>query len=167
MTLSNSHEVIKKITTSLFTAEERRLGKVRESLIVANKEFYRDRPHDGFTYSGKPYDPVGLTRGARTRVPLHVDMTGRMEAYLSDLEQVWTDRHYISQILFTILQPCDSLQDIRDALPNCLVDTLDSVKRLPRVREEAYTIQNNTMTLRQYRKVLPRIHFYSATGLLY
>jgi hypothetical protein len=167
MSLTNAHEVIQRIARSLFSAEERRLEKVKDQLVASNKECFPDRPHDGFTYKGVPYDPSNLTKGARTRVSLHLSLSDQMDEYLEDKEKVWTDRHYISQMLFTLLHPCDSAQDIRDALPNCIVDTLDDIKQLRRVREAAYTIQDNKMNHRQYLKILPRMEFYATARLLY
>lgn len=167
MPIANSHEVIKRIASSLFSAEERRLELIKERLIVANKELHPGRPHDGFTYEGKTYDPVGLPLGRRTRVSLHVRLVGEMVEYLKDLEVVWGDRYYISQMLFLLLSPCSSLQDIRDALPNAIVDTLDDLKHLPRTRPDGYTIENSTRTIRQYRKAVTRMEFYATMRLMY
>lgn len=165
--LVSPHELIKTICAQLFVAEERRLERVKEELIRSNKELFPARPHDGFTYQGKPYFPANLTRGTRVRVPLHNNLVERADAYLRDMEQVWTDRHLISQILASVLRPCETLQDVRDALPNCLVDTVEEVKKLSRMRDEAYTIQNDPRTVRQFAKILPRMEFYSTARLLY
>lgn len=167
MTLSSKHEIIKQIMAKLFSAEERRLETVRDQLVKANAEYYPNRPHDGFTYQGKPYDLSNLARGPRTRVSLHLKMVDQMDAYLADHDQVWGDRYYISQILSPILGPCDSLQDVRDALPNCLMDTIEALRSYQRTRPEAYTIQADTRSFRQYQKILPRIEFYATSRLLY
>ena len=167
MALSNAHEVIKRIAGSLFAAEERRLEKIKDQAIASNKECYPDKPHDGFAYKGNSYFPAGLMRGARTRVSLHLSLNGMMDEYLTDIEKVWTDRHLISQMLVPLLMPCSSAQDIRDALPNCIVDTLEDLKTLPRLRDAAYTIEQDTRTMKQYLKVLPRIEFYACARLLY
>lgn len=163
----SSHEIIKRITTSLFEPEQRRLTAAKDLLVKRNAEFYRDKPHDGFTYQGKPYDYEHLGRGTRTRVSLHFELIDQMDEFLKDQEQVWGDRYYISQILHNILAPCQDLQDIRDALPNCLVDTLEELRSYNRTRPEAYTIQADKRAVRQYQKVLPRIEFYATARLLY
>lgn len=162
-----SHEIIKRIMSNLFSAEERRLKEVLNGLVELNKSRYPDRPHDGFTFQGKPYDPSNLIAGRRVRVPLHVSLAPRMEQFLADHEQVWSDRHYISQLLFILLVPCTNLQDIRDALPNCISDTLPELKTYQRSRPEAYTIRDNIRSFRQYTKVVPRIEFYSTARLMY
>jgi len=167
MSLLNAHNTIKEITADLFTAEERRLSKVREHLIAANREQYPNRPHDGFTYKGKPYDPPNLISGKRVRVPLHPSLYDRMDNFLADESQIWTDRHQISQMLFSVLKSCESLQDIRDALPECLVGSLRYLRGLVRQRPPAYTLNTNPRILRQFEKLLPRIEFYSTARLLY
>lgn len=167
MPLVNSHEWIKKIAEGLFKAEERRLETIRDQLVASNKELYPNQPHDGFTYQGKVYDTSNLVRGVRTRVSLHLSLVYQMDKYLKDVEQIWGDRYYISQILFLMLQPCNSLQEIRDVLPNCLVDTLPELQGFQRTREEAFTITSNIRYERQYRKALARMEFYATARLLY
>ena len=162
-----SHEFIKRIAAALFNSEERRLEKVREQLIRSNKELYPTKPHDGFTFGGKVYDPSNLVGGRRTRVSLHPRLHDDMNDYLKDYEQIWTDRHLISQILHVILKPCETVQDIRDALPNCLVDTLPELKHLHRTREEAFTVQHDARALRQFQRTLKRMEFYATARLMY
>lgn len=167
MTLANAHEVIRNVAIALFSAEERRLATAKEQFIKSNKECYPNKPHDGFTYKGEVFFPTGLMKGARTKVPLHFSLTDQVDDYLADMEKVWTDRHMISQLLVPILVPCESQQDIRDALPNCVVDTLADLKNIKRVREPAFTIVNNDRIYKQYIKALPKIEFYATTRLLY
>jgi hypothetical protein len=167
MPLANTHEVIKRIMSGLFSAEERRLASAKERILISNKEFYRDKPHDGFMYLGMPYDIQGLPRGPRVRVSLHRKLHDEMDTLLKDQQQVEMDHKIIGQLLGSLLLPCSSLQDIRDALPNCVVDTLDELKALSRTRPVAFTIQDNERLTRQFEKILPRIEFYSTTRLLY
>lgn len=167
MALGNAHDVIRRIVVTLFGAEERRLEGIIEKLIEQNRRFYPNKPHDGFLYEGKPYDPKGLARGKRTRVTLHVDLVDEMAAYLLDHEKVWTDRLFISQMLLQILHPCVDLQSIRNALPECIVDTLPELQALPRTAVPAYTIKPNNRLYKQYEKLLPRIEFYATMKLFY
>jgi len=78
------------------------------------------------------------------------------------------EKQLIKQSLSHLLIPCRSEQDIRDALPDCLSALMPrSIQALPRTNEEAWTIRNDERALRQYRKALPRIEFYSAARLIY
>lgn len=167
MPLPNYHEIIKQICDNLFVGEERRILDAKARLVDKNKDKYPSQPHDGFSFMGKVYDTPGLVRGPRTRVALHRDLVPELEGILVDEEQIWGDRHHISQTLFQLIHFCDTEQDVRDALPECLVGFIPSLKQLSRYREEAYTLQNRPMLRRQYEKALLRIHFYSGTRLLY
>lgn len=124
MSITNSAEIIKSIMTSLFSAEDRRLTATVDRLVVSNREFFPNKPHDGFIFQGKPYDPSNLATGKRTRVTLSQHMNEQMEDFLRDKSQVDNDRKLISQILFPLIVPCSSQQELRDVLPNCVVETL-------------------------------------------
>lgn len=168
MPLTNTHEVIGQVVKSLFHWEFARLAKIQKSLLDRNKDLYPNQPHHGFTYRAEVYDIEGLPpRMRRTRVPLHPSLAPEMEEFIEDQEKVWTDRHAISQMLYLLLNPCDSKQDVRDALPNCVVDTIEDYRRMPRTKPEAYTLQSNPMHLRQYQKALRRMEFYATARLLY
>lgn len=167
MALTISHEVIKLIASSLFEAEERRLRGVVDRIIKHNSLFFPDTPCDGMLFQGKPYDYSNLGTGSRTRVSTHHTLFLEMEEYIKDTETVWGDRHHISQILHGLIEPCSTFQDIRDTLPNCLSSIIPQIASLPRIREEAFTIRDNVRTVRQYRKALPRMEFYSTARLLY
>lgn len=168
MALDNAHDIIKRVMINLFSAEERRLEAGVQTLIAANAEFFPQKPHDGFTYNGKPYDLAGLPKGGkRTRVSLHQNMVEQMEAHLQDHEKVWTERYFISQMLFQLLKGCNDLQDIRDALPNCITDTLEELKGLTRRKIPAYTLKPDPRLYRQYEKLLPRIEFYATMKMFY
>jgi hypothetical protein len=168
MSLTNSHDVINTLMVALFSAEHRRLTTEVDKLVEANREFFRDKPHDGFLFQGKPYDPSNLSSlGRKVRVSMSLHMNDRMEDFLRDKSQVDGDRKLISQILFPLIQPCSNLQDIRDTLPNCLVDVLPDLKGLPREQSVAFTLADNPRLFRQFENILPRVEFYAATRLLY
>lgn len=159
------HKRIKGIMENLLTAEERRLEKARVDLIEKNRKFYPDEPHDGFTYVGSVYDPPNLPRGPRKRVFLHTSLHPEMDALIKDREQVLSDRYVLSQLLFRLLAPCKDDQDIRDALPECIIDTTD-LPRMTRLREPGWTL-TSAQDQRQFKMILPRIEFYSAARMLY
>ena len=169
MALVNTHQVLKHIESRLFAAEFRRLEAEKDRIVQRNKELNRDHPHDGMTYKGEFFAPSNLIQGggARKTRSLHQQLVSEMEAFLADRAQVTEDQRFIRQILGVILKPCNSDQDIRDALPNCLTDTMDSLKGLRRTRDEAYTLEGNERLQRQYQQILPRIEFYATARLLY
>lgn len=159
------HTIIDHICKVLFTAERRRLQKVIDGFFRSNQEAYGER-FDGFHYMGRYYRPAGLV-GQLKRKILHFSLHPQMDAHLKDEATIDEHEQQIRQTLFKLLDPCRSEQDIRDALPNCLTDTLGSSAKLPRVQEEAFTIRGDERAMRQYEKCLPTIELYSAARLLY
>ena len=166
MALDNCHHVIKRIMAEVFSAEERRLSRIRDQLLQANKELH-PKPHDGFRYRGETFLPEFLVKGTRTWAPLHSSLIDDADDYLRDKEQVWSDRQMISQILYTLLINCNNLQDIRDALPEPLVSTLPELSHFKRTREPGFTILNSVRTKRQLDKMIGRIEFYTTARFLY
>ena len=159
------HKVIDHIIKTLFTAEHRRLQATIDKLLVDNKEAY-DEPLDGFHYQGVFYRPEGLKGNLRRKV-LHQSLHSRMDMHLKDEAAIKLDEQLIRQTLFQLLDPCQSEQDMRDTLPNCLTDTLGPRGNTPREREPAFTIKNNPRAMKQYNKILPKLELYSAARLLY
>lgn len=155
---------------TLFEAEDRRLNKILIQLNQDNKKL-RDSKVDGFLYLGLPYLPKGIstviTGRTQCKQALHAGLVEAMERYLEDRLVVKEDRGFIQQTLFQMTRPCKSVQDLRDTLPECLVNLRQDLARYPRTRNVAWTIQDNPRALRQYEKILPRIEFYSATRLIY
>ena len=168
MSITNSYEIIKSVMIALFTAEERRLATRVDRLVEDNRMFFQTTPHDGFHYHGKVYDPSDLMRGGKkTRVMLSPNMVDRMEEFLRDRTQIESDRKLISQVLFPLIQPCCDQQDLRDTLPNSIVDCLPSLRALSREREVAFTLAENPRLHGQFMKILPKLDYYAAMRLLY
>lgn len=92
---------------------------------------------------------------------------GRMEKWLKDRETVLTDRSLIRQILFLLIKTRYDKQEIRDALPECLVPLVPGCSLLPRTREPGWTLQHKPMALRQFHDLTPKMEVYSAARLFY
>ena len=165
LTYRSPHIVIDHIIETLFAAERRRLTGAVNDLCTANREAYGE-PLEGFHYQGQWYRYDGVTGKLRRKV-LHFTLFDRMDAFLKDKAAIDLDEQMIRQTLFQLLDPCQSEQDMRDALPNCLTDTLGDAARLPRQSAEAFTILDNPRAMKQYKRILPKLEIYSAARLLY
>lgn len=166
--LPDSYKLITTITRSLMEAEKRRLAGVKAQLVKTALERYGAHK-DGFAYAGQVFDREGLPKGPRQRVSLDYALYAEADDYLADMAQIDTDTRLISQILVPLLDTCTNLQEVRDALPECLVDTLPELQKFSRRMPAAWTLQGptNDRLRRQYEKILPRIAFYSAARLMY
>jgi hypothetical protein len=118
--------------------------------------------HEGVVYRTKDAD-----KGPIPMKPLHASLFGEMDTLLAGQATIQMDQSFISQTLFKLLYPCESNQDMRDALPECLVSLIDELHPLPRQREPAYTIAGDQRALRQYEKMLPQIELYVAMKMLF
>ena len=120
---------------------------------------------DGFQDNGVNYGRDGnIVFDCR---PLHRDLRARLNQLLSFRKTVELDRQLIHQILVKLVQPCQTQQDIRDALPECVVSLSPWLHMHARTREPAWTIQENPRDIRQYQKALARMETYSAMRFLY
>lgn len=164
--MHNSHKYITYILSELFKAETRRLEKSTDRILESHQEITHQRL-DGFMYQGKFYRHSNAAVGGGKRVSLHLDLWSKMEQHLADEKQVSLDHASIHQILFKLIEPCFCLQDIRDAIPDCIIDILpQEIRSLERRRNPEFFL-NHERDFKHYAKVLPRIEFYSAARLLY
>ena len=80
---------------------------------------------------------------------------------------VATEKQFITQILFKLVQTCNSVQEMRDALPECLVIFEPYMAKLTRTRKPAWTIEHVERDMKQYLKLMPKIESYCAMRYLY
>jgi hypothetical protein len=167
--MQTTHEMSLEIIENIFRAEHRRLATWINGLCRRNREAYGDPDLKAFIYSGKVYKHSEDTTPDNEckRRGLHSSLIGEMASYDMDKSVLGRDGSFISQALFTVLDDCRDVQEVRDALPNCLSDKLQSIQGLSRTRPEAFTILDNPRALRQYQKILPRIELDAATSLIY
>lgn len=164
--MRNSYECIRVIEQSLFSAEERRLQKFEEDMLIKNREV-KNQKMDGFSFAGKVFRPANFTRGRPTILSLDDTLYSEMELHIQDKDEVETDKRRIKMILFKLLEPCKFMDDVRDTLPECLVDTISELQHLSRTREPAYTIKDDPRSVKEYNDILPRMQFYSMARLMY
>lgn len=170
---ANKFDLVSNLVDTLFKPEHRRLYKLLAELNIENKRIHQ-RTYDGFIFRGKFYMPLTEEGGSLTypsrgdpKTPMHFSLCKRMEFWLKDRETIWKDEKETRQALFILLEPCKTQQEIRDALPECLVLIDEHLSKYPRTRESAYTLEENDRGRRQYEKILPKIEIYSVTRLIF
>jgi hypothetical protein len=161
--------VLEAIIKPMEEAEKRRLDRTLETLNQKNRELTK-APSDGFLYGGKFHLPATNTvtlAAVGHKSSLDPSLWEDAESFMSDQKTTKDDIQFIRQILFKLLGPCTSWQDIRDALPDFLVDTITETKNLPRLQKEAFTIQNDQRAIRQFEKLKEKLALYRAGRLMY
>lgn len=160
MALSNAHQILTAIVGKLMEAEYRRLQDWLNMLVKQNQEEQRLEQPIGFIYNGVYYRPDWQGKGQFRKPALAHSLWKDMDSYLLDKHIIDMDAQMIRQVLFGLIMPCESDQDIRDALPESLAAKFEIYKAMPRTREEAWTIRDNPKKLAHYEETLPRIKMY-------
>src|SRR5688500_4841045 len=120
----HSDEIIQGIKNALFLPEERRLQGWIDQIAQKNKSLSDIKDPLGFWFDGKYFRPSWLTVGKYPKTTLHELLHSEMEDFIKDQHSVNEDRQYISQTLFALIEPCETYQNIRDTLPDCLVEVV-------------------------------------------
>lgn len=169
MAIANTKQLIDFISGELFKAEDRRLAGVVNDLSRSNRETLGTHCFN-FMYGGKVYMPTNaptISTGPGSSVGLAFSLTNQMEAFLKDKANIDRDRKLIEQMIFKLIYQCCNEQEVRDALPDCLVSVVPSLSKLPRKLDQKFIIRHDERTLRQFEAILPKMEFYSVMRLMY
>jgi hypothetical protein len=165
MTPEYAKYMIDVLMERLFETETQQYQKDINQLIEENQALLKQST-GGFNYLGVSYGMHGYTY--RNSPSLHSSLVPRMSQRLRIQQDVEFGQRMVRLALTKLLQPCLSLQDARDALPECLISLAPGdLPSYPRTRPAAWSIQNNERDLRNYEKALPRIETYCVMKLLY
>lgn len=160
-------QTIDVLMETLFRAEHNRFNRLYMELVSKNAAM--GGPKDGFYFRGDFYHNMG--KGIPTkdidRGNLHNSLIPEMERLKLEEKQFEFEKARVRAGLIILIQDCQSIQDVRDAVPNCLASLVPDLSRKERERPEAYTLQHNDVRKKQYLKIRPLIEFYSITKLLY
>jgi hypothetical protein len=75
------------------------------------------------------------------------------------------DVMHIDQVFRQLTERCQTWQEFRDALPDCVIQFEDNLRSMPRTQHESY-FQGKPATRFSYEMLLPRLHTYAAMHLL-
>lgn len=158
-------ELIKR----LFAAEERRLDAIVSDLNRKNCEAQNKRLY-GFRHQGLRFVPQDLVRSAvgQPLPALDRPLTAQAESLIRDTKQITEDKTLIRQLFVRLLDPCVTLQEIRDAIPDCTAPLLPELEKVSRSNPDPlYTIRHDDRAIRQYTKLISKVEMYAVTRMLY
>lgn len=170
--MKNAHEWIDAICNRLFQAENRRINQIVEDLNKKNSEIKKKQLF-GFVHLGEKYIPESCKAQAialrKQPMPsLAFELINEACSFTTDIKKVELDKDQIRQVLYKLLYQANSLQEIRDSLPECLVPLVPEVAKLSRyIQDPTWLIRNDDRALRQYHKMLPKIEMYAMTRMIY
>lgn len=152
---SNAHEIINSIVTRLFAYQTARHQRCIDKIATIGSI-----GGGAFMHRAQTFRPSwAMPRMART--PLQTHAWPSMDLFMKDKEIVDNDSKAIWQMLFTMIVQCTSLQEVRDTLPDFLVELFPELSVLPRIQPEAWTILDQSRTYRQYLKLREKIELYT------
>jgi hypothetical protein len=153
---SNAHQILEAIILRIFQYET---GRHRQCIDEIGREggIYSG----SFLFRAKTYRMSNSQSGSgirRMALPEHV--WDKMDLLTKDIERVEEDSRQIWQILFSAIFPCTSLQDVRNVLPDFVVEKIPELATFPRTEPEMFTVQDDRRLMRQYANIREKIELY-------
>jgi hypothetical protein len=149
---SNMPQIIEGILTHIFKHEMRRHQQCVDAIALKGGVSYTTFLHQGVTFR-----PSNATSARRASLPEHC--WDDIDLHIKDKEAVDWDSKAFWQMLYNLLHSCSSWQEVRDALPDFIVEMVPNIKDLPRQDQEAWTLTDER-TKRQWAKVREKMEFY-------
>jgi hypothetical protein len=164
------HQFIDALKTKLFEAEERRLTAGIDRIVEQHEEI-KGPSLMQFMFNGEVYRHSKANTIHKSVFSLAWELNGEMEKWLKDRKTIDLDRDQIGQMLYRlqshVMQGYDGTrQEVRDALPECLVSLVPVFQNLPRRMNTQFFLRSDR-DFRQYAKILPKIEMYAMTKLIY
>lgn len=159
-------DLVSDLVKSILEPDRKLLAKRFDEIIQRNNEILSVN-HRGFRFNNNFYEKGGQVMSKLNWEPsLSASLVEEVVALEEFRKQLNADQQAMREVFQRLVQSCKTVQEERDALPEC-VSTLDwRICNLKRVKPEAWTIQNDPIALSNYLKILPKIHTYCAMRLM-
>lgn len=158
------------LVAKIFETESKMLSDARKALVVKNRSLFKE-PVDGFMFRNKFYTDIpGHMIHKGNNFQLHPSLVPELSAHFDKVEASYADRRTceigVSHLLGHGIQ---QNQDIRDALPNFMLEFVPELSSLKRTRPEAYNLMvlEDRKYYEKYQKCRPLLEFYTGLKLLY
>lgn len=157
---------ISHVSVNLTAPRKRMLEGELIDLIERNHAL--GKPDHGFLLGGQFHtDLQGTQARGISKEQIHDSLRDEGMTYLAALTSLSNDYKRIGQALSLLLGPSTSDQDLRDALPDMLKDTLPpSSRNLPRLKEPLWSLRNSVMQMNQYKVIEPLLFQYYTHRIL-
>lgn len=164
MAIQNLHSFLEQTVDKLFEPEERRLNDLVIELDQANREI-KKYTVPGFMHAGEVYVPKGKQR-PKSVPSLAFTLSRQAAQFVTEHKIVEDDKQLIMQVLWLATKDCETVLDVRNALPETIVN-LTSLKEHPRLNEDGYTLKGNERLYNQYLAMRDKIDVYWACSMIY
>lgn len=160
------YSFIEHIIIVLLKKDHDRLDHILKGFIEENYSLGGIK--EGFLLEGKFHTllPPKQQFAVEKRM-LHPRLHAEVREYLAECRLILTEAKTIQQGLSLLVKPCKSPQDLRDALPEDIVDLIPDLRRLTRQRPEAWCLEGSEFQKHQYSAVKDKLMFYITNQMLY
>lgn len=163
----NFAHLLDQIIIRLFEADYRRINENILNIHKQNQEAHR-MDLDVFSYMGEIYNPEHrLLLPSSKRQNLHSSLVQAMDNLLLSKKIIDEDKQFIRQALFPLLKSAQTLQQLRDSMPDCLQYMIEEIKGLSRSRTIEEILGDNPRATKQYKKMESRIQVYSVARMIF
>lgn len=123
---------------------------------------------NAFRYNSRIYHAIPLRDIHRTSVK-QIDTTLEdRAAHLEHVTEIFErDTKRLTQGITVVLSRCTTSQDVRDALPEELVQISPELSTLPRTRPEGYVLEEHPMLRKQFEATMELALYYTANRLIF
>lgn len=163
---SQTYALLDPLMRNFLAFEKERLHGRKKDLIQANAKCGgSDR---GCVFRGqvishlKPYQIRG-----NPLTPLDESLHEQGEILIQNLATLEADEQRMRQSFGVVISRCQDRQDLRDALPEQLVQEIPELARLPRKREEGFLLAEHPLLKSQYDRAVTLGLKYAANRLIY
>lgn len=167
MTIENAYPLINVIVSKLFEPEERKNKQIVDELVTSNSMLLKTDA-TAFKFNGAHYHKSLTLSAAGSTVPeLHKDLVPTMLNMLQQIKEIDEDKSAIRQGIGRITRVCLSLPQLRNNLPEALVQLVPELSKYERTGQPADVLKHDERAMIQYRKIETKIMYYATTRLIY
>ena len=169
--MKETHKLIDSIINKLFENDKEILdNQVVE--LTQNNNIKKNNTYMGFRHMGKTFISKGhvpfRNRGKQSILPsLAFELTTAGTKIVQQANNLERDEKEIRQILFKLLDHCICKQNIRDSLPEPVVQLFPDIACMPRIVPVAHYMDKDKLTRNEFDRLLPKIEAYAISKLFY
>lgn len=169
--MKETHILISRIIYKLFENDKEVLdNQIAE--LTQNNNNKKNSTYIGFRHMGKTFISKGhvpfRNRGKQSILPsLAFELATAGTKIVQQTNNLERDEKEIRQILFKLLDHCTCKQDIRDSLPEPVVQLFPDIACMPRIVPVAHYMDKDKLTRNEFDRLLPKIEAYAISKLFY
>ena len=168
--MKDAHRWIDLIIEKLFENDR---SKIIDQVIelTQNNNIKKSCSYIGFRHMGNTFLSKGhnhKVKGKQAIIPsLAFELVPVGNKIVQQTNNLDRDEKEIRQILFKLLDHCITVQDIRDSLPEPVVQLFPQLTAMTRRATVAYWMDKDKLTVNEFNRLLPKIEAYAISKLFY